>query len=197
MKRSFIVASIGIVALGTAAALSTFRGLKKVENESAALSTLSITVDVSDRQLYVIQNGEVLRSYPVAVGKSSHPTPRGGFRLRRIIWNPRWVPPDAEWARNEKARAPGDPRNPMGKVKMFFREPDYYIHGTRDVDSLGRAESHGCIRMHNSDVVSLARLAMEHGGSPRSAGWFQRVINRVRSTEEVRLSNPIAVRIRS
>jgi lipoprotein-anchoring transpeptidase ErfK/SrfK len=164
---------------------------------AATSEAFSITVDLSDRMLYVMRGDETTREYRVAIGKPQHPTPRGSFRVQRLIWNPRWVPPDAEWAKGKRARDPGDPRNPMGRVKIFFRQPDYYIHGTRETDSLGEAESHGCIRMRNADVIELARLVMENGGASRSPGWFQRVINRVRSTQEVRLSQPVQFRVRA
>ena len=51
--------------------------------------------------------------------------------------------------------------------------------------------------MANADVVELARMVMEHGGENRSPNWFQRIINFVRSTEEVRLSDPVSLRITS
>jgi lipoprotein-anchoring transpeptidase ErfK/SrfK len=158
-------------------------------------ATLSVQVDLSARQLSVIENGDVVNVYPVAIGKPSYPTPTGTFRIRRIIWNPRWVPPDSEWARDKKAREPGDPANPMGKVKIFFSEPDYYIHGTHETDSLGEAESHGCLRMRNSDVVSLARRVMNAGGKPVSQSWVRRMLNRIRATREVRLSQPVSISI--
>lgn len=154
-------------------------------------SDFHLTVDLSDRNLSVVKNDETVRSYQVAIGTEDHPTPKGDFRISRVIWNPKWVPPNSKWARGKQARGPGDPRNPMGRVKMFFVTPDYYIHGTREEDSLGRAESHGCIRMRNSEVIDLARIVMENGGEQREPGWFQRVINRVRSTQEVRLSEPV------
>lgn len=157
----------------------------------------SITVDLSDRTLYVMRGGEVEREYSVAIGQARHPTPTGSFNVRRLIWNPRWVPPDAEWARDRRPRDPGDPRNPMGRVKIFFSAPDYYIHGTRETDSLGQAESHGCIRMRNADVIELARMVMENGGEQRTPGWFQRVVNRVRHTQDVRLSQPVPLRVRA
>lgn len=74
----------------------------------------SITVDLSDRMLYVMRGGEVEREYRVAIGRPRHPTPTGSFNVRRLVWNPRWVPPDAAWARNRRAREPGDPRTPWG-----------------------------------------------------------------------------------
>jgi lipoprotein-anchoring transpeptidase ErfK/SrfK len=164
---------------------------------SARADGFSITVDLSERTLYVMRGEEVAREYSVAIGQPRHPTPTGSFNVRRLVWNPRWVPPDAEWARGKRPREPGDPRNPMGRVKIFFQAPDYYIHGTRETDSLGQAESHGCIRMRNSDVIELARMVMENGGERRSPGWFQRVINRVRSTQDVRLSQPVPLRVRA
>lgn len=157
----------------------------------------SIVVDLSDRMLYVMDGGEVAKEYQVAIGQPRHPTPRGSFNVRRMIWNPRWVPPDAAWARDRRPREAGDPRNPMGRVKIFFQAPDYYIHGTRETDSLGQAESHGCIRMRNDDVIELARMVMENGGESRSPGWFQRVINRVRHTQDVRLSQPVSLQVRA
>jgi lipoprotein-anchoring transpeptidase ErfK/SrfK len=163
----------------------------------APAGPLRLEVDVSQRTLRVIEGDEVVRSYPVAVGASSHPTPRGRFSIHRIVWNPRWVPPDAGWARGKTAKEPGDPENPMGRVKLFFSEPDYYIHGTENQASLGRAESHGCVRMANSDVVELAKLVMEHGGQPRPQSWFHRILNVVRSTSEVRLSDPVTVIVAS
>ena len=179
------------VALGGAApAPAAMDGPARVRGESYYLS-----VDLSERTLYVMRDGEEVGSYPVAVGQPRHPTPTGQYRIRHLVWNPRWVPPDARWARNRRPRAPGDPRNPMGRVKLFFKDPDLYIHGTHEVDSLGSAESHGCLRMRNSDVVALARQVMEHGGSPRQASWFRRVLNSVTSTREVGLSDPVLLEI--
>jgi lipoprotein-anchoring transpeptidase ErfK/SrfK len=154
-----------------------------------------VRIDISERRLYLEENGVVTRSWPVTVGTKAHPTPQGSFGVRRMIWNPRWVPPDSEWARNEKPRDPGDPKNPMGRVKIFFREPAYYIHGTLDGGSMGRAASHGCVRMRNRDVIELARLLLHHGGTPVEPGLIRRLINNVRHTREVRLSRAIPVRI--
>jgi murein L,D-transpeptidase YcbB/YkuD len=161
-----------------------------------ARAPLSIEVDLSARTLQVVRDGETIREYPVAVGMAAHPTPTGTFSIRHIVWNPKWVPPDAGWAEGKKARQPGDPKNPMGRVKLFFKEPDLYLHGTRELDSLGKAESHGCIRLRNGDAIELAKLVMEAGGSAREPSWFHRVLNRVTSTKEVYLSDPVEVRIR-
>ena len=188
--------AIGAVALAGAAATPFALESEAAAGPAPAADAVRLVVDLSDRQLSVVQGDEVERTYSVAIGKPAHPTPQGEFRIQRIIWNPRWVPPDASWARGKRARGPGDPRNPMGRVKMFFKEPDYYVHGTHQEDSLGQAESHGCIRMRNADVIDLAKVVMEHGGENREPGWFQRVVNRVTSTQDVRLSQPVQFEVR-
>jgi lipoprotein-anchoring transpeptidase ErfK/SrfK len=160
-------------------------------------AAVQLEVSLGDRTLQLRLGDEVVATYDVAVGKEGHRTPTGTFHIRRIIWNPSWTPPNASWARGRKPRGPGDPRNPMGRVKIFFAEPDYYIHGTDDESSIGTAASHGCIRMRNDDAIELARLLMEHAGETRPPAWYQRVLNRVTRTEEVRLTNPLPVRIRS
>ena len=160
-------------------------------------AALRLRIDVSERKLYVEEGGEVIRSYGVAVGTAKHPTPRGSYAIRRIIWNPRWVPPDSEWAKDERPREPGDPKNPMGRVKIFFKEPTYYIHGTNAPGSIGRAASHGCVRMRNTDVIALGKLLVERGDGNVSPGLIRRLINRVTHTKEVRLGNAIPLRVQT
>ncbi|HEY0303626.1 MAG TPA: L,D-transpeptidase [Longimicrobiales bacterium] len=192
MKRIWL-AMLATLSLTAVAAV----GMPERTDDVAVAASVRLQVDLSERRLYVIEGGEVATSYPVAIGKPSYPTPRGSFNIRRIIWNPRWVPPDSEWAKKKTPKGPGEPGNPMGRVKIFFSEPDYYIHGTRETDSLGQAESHGCIRMRNADVISVAKRVMAAGGKPVKQSFVRRVINRVRSTQEVRLATPVAVEIKA
>jgi lipoprotein-anchoring transpeptidase ErfK/SrfK len=143
----------------------------------------------------VVERGEVTRVYEVTVGKPAHPTPTGAYRISWVEWNPSWTPPNSRWARGKRAVGPG-PDNPMGRVKMYFRGPAYYVHGTALDQEIGEASSHGCVRLRNDDVIDLAQLVMEHGGEPRPASWFRRVIDRFRDTQRVTLSTPVPIRIR-
>src|SRR5215467_5155533 len=131
----------------------------------AEQAAMRIEVSLSDRQLRVIQDGDVVHTYGVAVGRPSHPTPTGRFRTGDIDWNPQWVPPPTGWARNKHYEPPGAPSNPMQGVKIYFEAPYYFIHGTNDPDSIGEAASHGCIRMNPDDAVSLAHQIEDAGGS--------------------------------
>src|ERR1700741_4470730 len=125
-KRGRLIGAMAI-SRGSAAPLHAADGPALVRGEDFYLS-----VDLSERTLYVMKGGEEVGSYPVAIGQRAHPTPTGRYRIRHLVWNPRWCPPDARWARGRRPRAPGDPRNPMGRVKLFFKEPDLYIHGTHE-----------------------------------------------------------------
>lgn len=125
---------------------------------------LRLEVSLSARQLKVIERGRVVRTYGVAVGRAKTPTPTGSFRTGRIVWNPSWIPPRAWWARNKRPQPPGAPENPMQGVKIYFRAPDYYIHGTNNPGSIGSAASHGCLRMTEGDAKALARRIQKAGG---------------------------------
>ena len=160
--------------------------------EVAHAAPISLLADRSKRMIAVQRGNETIKTYSVAVGQDRYPTPLGTFSIRRIVWNPSWhPPPNSEWAKNKTPKGPGDPRNPMKVVKMFFKEPDYYIHGTDDVESLGSAASHGCLRMDPEDVADLAKLVMTEGGEPREENWFWRIIHFRRETKEVYLESPV------
>ena len=136
---------------------------------------LSMAASTEKRILVVRIGATDVRQYDIAVGTKAHPTPMGRFNVKHIVWNPAWVPPNANWAKGKKPAAPGDPKNPMRAVKIFFQEPDYYIHGTNDPDSIGEAASHGCIRIAESDAVELAKYLMEHTGAHHDDSWYDDV----------------------
>jgi murein L,D-transpeptidase YcbB/YkuD len=163
--------------------------------EERAANGVRVRVSLGQRRLVIEDGGQVVREFGVAIGLPSYPTPRGQFTIRKMIWNPRWVPPkNREWARGKRAREPGDPANPMQTVKIFFREPYYYIHGTNDPKSIGEAASHGCLRMTPEDAADLGAYLMEHGGQPREESWFRRVFRFGQSTV-IYLDNPIPLTI--
>lgn len=149
----------------------------------------------TQKRILVVRVGPyTVRKYDVAVGSKAHPTPTGTFIVRHMVWNPAWVPPNADWAKNKQPAKPGDPDNPMRAVKIFFQEPDYYIHGTNNPDSIGEAASHGCIRMTESDATELARYLMEQEGIKHDDSWYANVTSSDKPTD-VRLSAGIPLSI--
>ena len=161
-----------------------------------AEAPLRLKANLKARMLIAQRGDSTLRTYAVAIGQERYPTPVGSFRIRKIVWNPSWrPPPGSDWAKGKTAKGPGDPGNPMKVAKIFFQEPDYYIHGTDAVDSLGDAASHGCLRMDPQEVADLAKMIMEHGGQPREENWFWRIIHSRREEKVIYLNNPVALTI--
>lgn len=156
---------------------------------------LSIRIELLRKRLYAVHADGQVDTFKVSVGSKYHPTPRGEFAITRIVWNPSWHPPDSDWARDSRPAGPGDPENPMGRVKMLFKAPTYYIHGTNEPELVGHVTSHGCVRLRNEDAIRLARMVMRSGEVERSESWFERVLTRARSSETVRLASPVPVEV--
>ena len=156
---------------------------------------MRLEVDLAARKLYVFRHGQPADTHAVAVGTSEWPTQAGTFRISQVVWNPEWIPPQEEWARDEKPEAPGDPDNPLGRAQLVY-DPPRSIHGTNAPASIGRAASHGSIRMRNEDIVQLAREVMEAGGAQRDDSFFTQVRNNRKTKQVVDLPNPVPITIR-
>ena len=128
-----------------------------VGKETLALMRGSIRIDVSERKLYHYSDGELRKTYSVAVGMPAYPTPTGSFRIISKVVDPTWTPPDSDWAEGMEPVGPG-PGNPLGTRWMGIDSPSVGIHGTYNSSSIGTAASHGCIRMHVGEAEELYRL---------------------------------------
>jgi hypothetical protein len=197
----FALAFAGVLGAGSAVATTGEPGLSLASTVPSLAGapddeqTWSLHAVLAERKLYLLSAGDTVKVYDVAIGTPDYPTPTGQFMIRRIIWNPGWTPPpESEWARGLEPREPGDPRNPMKTAKLFFREPDYYIHGTGDVTSLGTAASHGCLRMHPDDVAMLASEIMTAGGVKHDWSWVKRTLRLGRS-RTVNVGRPVPLTI--
>jgi murein L,D-transpeptidase YcbB/YkuD len=157
-------------------------------------SALWIDLNIPTLRIDVFEHGELVGSYPVAVGQLGHDTPEGTFTLSRAEWNPWWRPPRGrEWTRGARDTPPG-PDNPMGRVKMFFA-PLYYIHGTPDEGSLGLPASHGCVRMLNDDAIELATLIHDRA-SPVTEREIDRILADPRTTRNVNFTDSVTFTVR-
>jgi hypothetical protein len=118
-----------------------------------------ISVDRATHTLRLFRALRLVRTYPVAVGRQGFATPPG---LRRVIYkqkNPSWTAPNSAWAAPYQGQTfpPGDPRNPL-RAWFIALGDGIGIHGTSEDWSVGTSASHGCIRMHASDIDALAPL---------------------------------------
>ena len=106
--------------------------------------------------------GQVLLYAPVTTGSTNDPLPIGEWKVNGVQFNPTFhYNPDLFWdadPSHSKAIVPPGPNNPVGFVWIDISKPHYGIHGTPEPTTIGRTESHGCIRLTNWDAVRLAGL---------------------------------------
>jgi lipoprotein-anchoring transpeptidase ErfK/SrfK len=115
-----------------------------------------VTIDQSSFTLRLFKGFKVSKRYGIAVGLPEFPTPNGRFSITNKAVNPAWSAPDQPWAgayRNEVV-AGGSAENPL-KARWLGIVGGVGIHGTAADYSIGTRASHGCIRMHVSDVIDL------------------------------------------
>jgi lipoprotein-anchoring transpeptidase ErfK/SrfK len=156
---------------------------------------LRLEVNVAARELYVYRNDERIATHPVAVGTAEWPTRTGEWAIGQVVWNPRWVPPEDEsWAEDEEVSEPGDPDNPLGRAQLVYDAPRS-IHGTNEPESLGKAASHGSIRVSNEVATELARMVMESGGAGRDEGFYARVRDNRSERVDVAIPNPVPIAV--
>lgn len=140
----------------------------------AAASTVELVLDRRRRQLRVISNGLEQRRYPVAIGRPGWETPVGRFAVLELVKEPVWVHPATG------QQVPPGPANPLGSRWIGFLEDctprrgfngqrqlevrecaSAGFHGTPQRSSVGRAVSHGCVRLldeHIREVFELVEL---------------------------------------
>jgi lipoprotein-anchoring transpeptidase ErfK/SrfK len=106
-----------------------------------------VIVSVPDRKLVVMQNGAVLRVFEVAVGADVSPSPSGTFEIVRRLTEPIYY--------HAGVVIPAGDDNPLGPRWVGLNKKGYGIHGTNAPRSIGKAASHGCIRMRNRDIVQF------------------------------------------
>lgn len=117
----------------------------------------AIRIDLSERKLYLYDEGRLVQTYPVAVGQPRYPTPTGSYAIISKVYHPTWSPPPSPWASGLEPVPPG-PGNPLGTRWMGLSAPHVGIHGTYASGSIGTAASHGCVRMYIRDVEELFEL---------------------------------------
>ncbi|TAF05129.1 MAG: L,D-transpeptidase [Nostocales cyanobacterium] len=130
-----------------------FPGVAEAKSiQGVGSSQTQVVVDLSDRRVYVYRYDEVIASYPIAVGKKGWETPTGNFQVIHKEHHPIWKHPIT----GEIFEAGTD--SPLGDRWIGFWSDgrnEIGFHGTPNIDLLGAAVSHGCLRMRNSDVRML------------------------------------------
>jgi len=106
--------------------------------------------------------GNVIDHFPSTLGAGYDPSPSGDFHVTGISQNPAFHYQPALMAEvpdsRPTARLKPGPNSPVGVVWMALSKPHYGIHGTSSPQTIGYANSHGCVRLTNWDAEKLASL---------------------------------------
>lgn len=112
-----------------------------------AVADVRIRIDQTSQRMSVSVDGQPLYHWPVSTGLQGHRTPNGSFgalRLERVYFSRKYD------------------NAPMPHA-VFFTSVGHAIHGTRHVRQLGRAASHGCIRLSPSNAAALFSIIEAEG----------------------------------
>jgi lipoprotein-anchoring transpeptidase ErfK/SrfK len=129
----------------------------------------SVVVSKSRRAVLALDaTGRILSRYPATSGSEHDPLPVGKWKILGVSRNPVFhYNPNLFWdakATDEKTRIAPGPNNPVGVAWIDLSKEHYGIHGTPEPSTIGKTQSHGCIRMTNWDVTELT--AMISPGTP-------------------------------
>ncbi|MBE1525688.1 lipoprotein-anchoring transpeptidase ErfK/SrfK [Sphingopyxis sp. OAS728] len=127
------------------------------------VAAAKVVVDKSEGVLKVYDDGDKLvAQFPATMGSSHDPLPIGKWKIQGVSRNPDFhYNPKLFWDVSNNKEAvllqPG-PNSPVGVVWLDLNKPHYGIHGTSEPHTIGRAESHGCVRLTNWDAARLAQM---------------------------------------
>ena len=136
---------------------------KAARAEMAARPDVVVTVSKSASALTVNDAaGRTVMYAPVTTGSEHDPLPIGEWKVTGVQMNPPFrYNPDLFWdadPSHTKTVLPPGPNNPVGFVWIDISKEHYGLHGTPEPASIGRTESHGCVRLTNWDALKLAGL---------------------------------------
>ena len=126
-----------------------------------------VVVDKSEGVLKVYsgdaeaENGKLVAAFPVTMGSSQYPLPIGTWKATTYAFLPpfNYQPDLLQNAKTDKELTlPPGPNGPVGVAWLDLTKEHYGIHGTNEPQTIGRAESSGCIRMTNWDVLRLSQM---------------------------------------
>jgi len=137
-----------------------------------------IVINLPELRLYYFPTSGEPLSFPIGIGGEGKETPVGHTVVAFKRVHPTWTPTASEHEEDPDLPAvvqPG-PDNPMGDYALYLGWKGYAIHGTNRPYSIGRRDSHGCIRMYPEDIARLFTLVPQGTpvtvvDEPVKAGW--------------------------
>jgi lipoprotein-anchoring transpeptidase ErfK/SrfK len=133
---------------------------------TAALPKAGKVVVSNSRHVLMVFDGEgkQVAQYPASTGSEHDPLPIGSWKIEGISRNPTYhYNPKLFWDASpgdKKTTIAAGPNNPVGVAWIDLSKPHYGIHGTPVPSTIGKTESHGCIRLTNWSAAELAQLVV-------------------------------------
>ena len=149
---------------GTRAGRGTPAARGTAAKEAAAQKPEVIVTVAKGRSAMTLTDpaGRVIFYAPVTTGSEHDPLPIGEWKVTVVQLNPKFrYNPDLFWdaePSHTKATIPPGPNNPVGLVWIDISKEHYGLHGTPEPATIGRTQSHGCVRLTNWDALKLASL---------------------------------------
>jgi lipoprotein-anchoring transpeptidase ErfK/SrfK len=155
LTRQLEAAVLNAGADHTVAAHTHYTKPKVTTKEVAAAYPSYLTLDRATFTLRLWKHLKLAKTYTVAVGQEGLETPAGLYHIQEKQENPSWHVPNSAWAGSLAGQViPPGPEDPI-KARWMGIFEGAGIHGTEEVESLGSAASHGCVRMSIPDVIEL------------------------------------------
>lgn len=149
--------------------------VSEYERSKDEIINVELLLNLKEKRVYVLDltTGKTIKSYVVAIGKRGWETPVGVWQVKYKLVNPGWT----NFKNRSIVKAPS--RNGVlgsrwiafwqqGDISNKFSDlpsngavkgvDEIGFHGTTDISSIGKAASHGCVRMRMQDVEDLYRL---------------------------------------
>jgi lipoprotein-anchoring transpeptidase ErfK/SrfK len=122
----------------------------------------SIVVDKSESTVELLDaEGKAIAQYPASTGSEHDPLPVGEWKITGVSLDPAFhYNPELFWdadPAHAKARIAPGPNNPVGVAWIDLSKPHYGIHGTPEPATVGKSQSHGCIRVTNWSAREIAQ----------------------------------------
>jgi lipoprotein-anchoring transpeptidase ErfK/SrfK len=160
-----------------------------------------VVVNAPAHRMDIFNNGQLVKSYTIAIGVPEFPLPVGMRKANEIIFNPAWTPPDESWVDSSKKFEvgkkveAGSKLNPLGVAKIPIGLPSL-IHGGKTSAQLGTFASHGCVGLTDALIKTFSQQLAALGSDSLDDKEIAAITKNKKETKSIKLANGILIELR-